>query len=166
MSTFATCLELFAFNRSRTIGLLDTIAAIETPGDALGWRPGHGRAHIAWQLSHIGITEELFGADRLAQKPEAARNADQWDRYRGGSTPDDVIPTVVEIRKILDDGRETMLETLEMFSEDQLDTFIWMHPRLKKEMTLRTTLQIIAWHEAHHHGQAHITWNLYRATRP
>ena len=34
------------------------------------------------------------------------------------------------------------------------------------QMTVGTVLQIISWHEAHHHGQAHITLNLYRAAHP
>ena len=112
MSTLETYQESFAFNRSRTLALLDSIAEMESPAAVLGWRPGEGRAHIAWQLMHIGVTEELFGVERLASRPEAARHADIWERFRGGSTPDDTIPSVDEIRQVLSDGRELMSETL------------------------------------------------------
>ena len=54
-----------------------------------------------------------------------------------------------------------MLDTLSRFTDDQLDTFVWIHPRLGKELNLRTTLNIINWHESHHQGQAHITLNLF-----
>ena len=165
MSILATSMESYGFNRTRTSGLLDSIAAMDAPAEVLGWRPGAGRAHIAWQLVHIGVTEELFGVERLANRPQVARHQDLWDRFRGGSTPDGTIPSVQEIRQVLADGRELMLETLGSFSDDQLDSFTWMHPRMKKELTLRTTLQIVAWHEGHHQGQAHITLNLYRAGR-
>lgn len=154
-------IESFTFNRTRTILTLDQIAAMDDPEQVLGWRPGEGRAHIAWQLVHIGITEELFGVDRLAKRHEDAKHKAIWQRFQGGSTPDDNIPTVDEIRQILHDGRTGMLNTLRMFNEEQLDSFTWVHPRLGKELDLRTTLNIINWHEGHHQGQAHITLNLY-----
>ncbi|MEE3370722.1 MAG: DinB family protein [Planctomycetota bacterium] len=163
MSTLETYQESFAFNRTRTLALLDSISEMESPAEVLGWRPGAGRAHIAWQLMHIGVTEELFGVERLVSRPEAARHADLWERFRGGSTPDDTIPSVDEIRQVLSDGRELMSETLASLSDDQLETLTWMHPRMQKELSLRTTLQIVGWHEGHHQGQAHITLNLYRA---
>ncbi len=154
-------IQAFEFNRTRTLGTLDQIAALADPQKALGWRAGEGRAHIGWQLAHIGITEELFGVDRLAKRHEDARHQAIWDRFRGGSTPDDDILTVAEIREILEDGRNIMLDTLGRFTNDQLDSFVWVHPRLEKELTLRTTLSIINWHEAHHQGQAHFTLNLF-----
>ena len=163
MSTLETYQESFAFNRTRTMALLDSIAEMESPAAVLGWRPGEGRAHIAWQLMHIGVTEELFGVKTLADRPQAARHADLWERFRGGSTPDDTIPSVDEIRQVLSDGRELLTETLASLSDDQLETLTWLHPRMQKELSLRTTLQIVGWHEGHHQGQAHITLNLYRA---
>lgn len=165
MSVLQTYQDSFAFNRTRTIALLDSVAELESPAAALGWRPGEGRAHIAWQLMHIGVTEEMFGVERLVDRPEAARHRDLWDRFRGGSTPDDTIPSVEEIRQVLNAGRELLTETLGSFSEDQLDAVIWVHPATQKELSLRTTLQIVGWHEGHHQGQAHITLNLYRASQ-
>ena len=79
--------EAFAFNRTRTLLTLEQIAAMDNPVQVLGWRPGEGRAHIAWQLVHIGITEELFGVDRLAKRHEDAKHKALLERFQGGSTP-------------------------------------------------------------------------------
>ena len=122
--------EAFAFNRTRTLLTLEQIAAMDNPVQVLGWRPGEGRAHIAWQLVHIGITEELFGVDRLAKRHEDAKHKDLWERFQGGSTPDDDIPTVDEISQVLNNGRAILLDTLSQFNEQQLDSFTWIHPRL------------------------------------
>lgn len=154
--------QAYAFNRTRTLKLLDQIAELPHPNQALGWRPGSQRAHIAWQLCHIGITEELFGTDRLAKRHEDAKHKEIWTRFQGGSTPDDDIPSLEMIHSVLEDGRNIMLDTLGRFTEQQLDTFTWVHPRIGTVLALRTTLSIINWHESHHQGQAHITLNLYK----
>ncbi len=65
MSTINAFIQSYDFNRKRTLALLDAIIADENLA-ALAWRPGSGRAHIAWQLMHIGITEEIFATERLA----------------------------------------------------------------------------------------------------
>ncbi|MBI2479325.1 MAG: DinB family protein [Planctomycetia bacterium] len=156
------CVEQYEFNRGRTLGLLDRIEKMPEPQAALGWRPDVGRAHIGWQLMHIGVTEELFAVDRLAKKE--GRFQQFWDRFKGGSTPDDDLPTVAQIRDVLAAGREDLLVTLSEQDEAKLDEFAW-EARDGRRLTLRATLQIIGWHEAHHQGQAHITLNLYNAAR-
>lgn len=160
MSTFEILIRAYQFNRQRTLGLLDQIEKMPNPREALGWRPGPGRAHIAWQLMHVGVTEELFATERLApEKPGAFR--DLWPRFRGGSTPDDVIPEAAEIRNLLGASREHLLETLAGFSDNQLGV---IPPALQeRKLTMLDVLHILSWHEAHHQGQAHITLNLYKA---
>ena len=67
MSTLATLIDTsnsIATGRSRPS---PTIEAEPNARSVLAWRPGPGRAHIGWQLMHIGITEELFASDRLAR---------------------------------------------------------------------------------------------------
>ena len=162
MSTIAILTRAYAFNRPRTLGLLDQIEQLPDPQAALGWRPGPGRAHIAWQLMHIGITEELFATERLAPTKPASFT-DLWPRFRGGSKPDDIIPSAAEIRRVLADGREHLLETLSHFTDDNLSDI----PEALKQrnLTILDVLHIISWHEAHHQGQAHITLNLYKASR-
>lgn len=161
MSTIHSLIAQYQFNRPRTLGLLDKI---EQEGDAqriLGWRPGPGRAHIAWQLTHIGITEELFATERLVPGTKAAFS-ELVPRFKGGSTPDDDIPSAALIRQVLADSRTHLLETLSRFGDKDLGTI----PEGFKErkLTLVEIFQILAWHEAHHQGQAHITFNLYKAS--
>jgi len=162
MSTLHTLIAQYQFNRPRTLGLLDKIEAERESQKILGWRPGPGRAHIAWQLMHIGITEELFATERLVPGTKPAF-ADLAPRFKGGSTPDDEIPQASLIRRVLTESREHLLQTLSRFSDKDLGTI----PEAFKErkMALVDILNIIAWHEAHHQGQAHITLNLYKATQ-
>lgn len=159
MSIIDTLIKSFEFNRTRTLGLLDKIAEGPDAQAALGWRPGPGRAHIAWQLMHVGVTEELFATERLAPGKTGAFQ-EFWPRFRGGSTPDDDIPAAAEIRHVLAQSRAHLLETLGTFGDERLGEI----PPFFKErgLTLHDVLHIIAWHEAHHQGQAHITLNLYK----
>ena len=108
---------------------------------------------------HVAITEEVFATERLnPAKPGSW--TELWPRFRGGSTPDDNIPTASEIRHVLATAREHMLDTLRRFGDDQLTVI----PAAFKErgLTLNDVLHIIGWHEAHHQGQAHITFNLFK----
>ncbi len=88
MSVLATYFRAYEFNRGRTLALLEKIEQEPDPIRVLGWRPGPGRAHIAWQLMHVAITEELFGTERLAP-PKQAGFAVLVPRFKGGSVPDD-----------------------------------------------------------------------------
>jgi len=161
MSTLHSLIAAFQFNRPRTLGLLDKIEQEQEPEKILGWRPGPGRAHIAWQLMHIGVTEELFATERLFPGSKPAFS-ELIPRFKGGSTPDDEIPTAAVIRKVLTESRAHLLETLARFGDKDLGTI----PEFFKErkLALVDVLHIIAWHEPHHQGQAHITSNLYKAT--
>lgn len=156
MSHVAHLIEMMQFSRTRTLG---TLAAAEKEAGALGWRPGPGRAHIAWQLMHVGVTEELFATERLnPSKP--AKYSELWPRFRGGSTPDDVIPSPEEIRSILESSRASLLETLSAYDDSRLgekpEAFA------ARGWTMLDVLHVICWHEVHHQGQAHITLNLFK----
>ena len=111
---------------------------------------------------HIGITEELFATERLAPGKVGAFT-ELWPRFRGGSTPDDNIPSAAEIRRVLGESREHLLETLSQFTDDNLGD---IPEALKaRKFTMLDVLHILSWHEAHHQGQAHITLNLFKASR-
>lgn len=155
----ATCRHF----RERTLGLLAKIEALTDPQAALGWRPGPGRAHLAWQFMHIGVTEELFATERLKIGAKAGFG-DLIGRFRGGSTPDDSIPPAPLIREVLSGARAHLETTLAALSPDQLD--VVPEPLKERNWTLRTALQVLAWHEAHHQGQCHLTLNLYKAHHP
>ena len=158
-STVSVILNCLTFNRARTMKLLEEIAATAKSPEVLAFRPGPGRAHLAWQLAHIGVTEELFATERLVGISPA------WPelvpRFRGGSTPDDNIPTIEDIRGLLETSRAHLLPILEKYSEDDLNHV----PEALKERgwTVNTVLQVLCWHEAHHQGQAHLTFNLWKA---
>jgi uncharacterized damage-inducible protein DinB len=152
--------ESYKFYRARTLGLLDAVCALGDPAAALAWRPGPGRAHIGWQLMHIGITEEIFATERLAPHKQGAWT-DLWPRFRGGSTPDDNVPSPDVIRRTLAEAREHLLATLAEYTDARLGEI--PPPLAERKLTVRDVLHIIGWHEAHHHGQAHITLNLYKA---
>ncbi len=160
MSTIQTFAKSYEFYRGRTLGLLDTIEKLPNPQEVLAWRPGPGRAHIGWQLTHIGITEEIFATERLAPQ-KAARWKDLWPRFRGGSTPDDQVPKAKEIREILSGARSDLLSTLTDYTDARLGEI--PPPLAERKLTLLDVLYILGWHEAHHQGQAHITLNLWKA---
>jgi uncharacterized damage-inducible protein DinB len=162
MSTLHSTIAAWQFNRTRTLGLLDKIEQEPDPQKVLGWRPGPGRAHLAWQLMHIGITEELFATERLLPGTKPAY-AELVPRFKGGSTPDDEIPQAALIRKVLTESREHLLATISRFGDKDLGT---IHEFFKdRKMSLLDVLHIIAWHEPHHQGQGHITFNLYKAAQ-
>jgi uncharacterized damage-inducible protein DinB len=162
MSTIETLVKSYKFYRDRTLGLLDALQKEPDPQAVLGWRPGPGRAHIGWQLMHIGVTEEIFATERLAPHKQGAFQ-DLWPRFRGGSTPDDNIPTPELIRQTLSDGRQHLLATLSEYNDSRLGE---VPEALKaRNLTVLDVLHILGWHEAHHQGQSHITLNLYKASR-
>lgn len=159
MSVISTMQSIWNFNRGRTLATLDQIAAHPDPQAVLGWRPGPGRAHMGWQFMHIAITEELFATERMSGTPAAF--ADLVPRFKGGSTPDENIPSLNQIRETLAQSREHLLAMAAGLSEADLGTI----PEAFKERgwTVEIALQVLAWHEGHHQGQAHITLNLWNA---
>lgn len=151
--------KFIEFGRERTLGTIAAIEQLPDPQRALGWRPGPGRAHIAWQLMHVGITEELFATDRF--RGTAPAFADLVPRYKGGSTPDDDIPTLARIKEVLAETRGHLLKTIASLTESELETI--PSALQARGITIGKALLIIPWHEAHHQGQAHITLNLFKA---
>jgi len=113
-------LQLLDFNRERTLATLAAMEKLPDPSKGLGWRPGPGRAHIAWQIMHVGITEELFASERLLGTAPAY--AELVPRFKGGSTPDDNIPSLSTIRDVLAQSREHLRKTLSRLSEADLAT--------------------------------------------
>jgi hypothetical protein len=162
MSTISILTKSFAFNRARTLATLDEIEKLPNPDAALAFRLGPGRAHIGWQLLHIGVTEELFATERLApDKPP--KWTELWPRFRGGSTCDDDVPTGTMIREVLVGARERLLDTLSTYTDDRLGEI--PPPLAQRKLTFHDVLHILSWHEAHHQGQAHAMLNSYKASR-
>lgn len=151
-------LPSYEFNRSRTLATLDRIEKFDDPGAALSWQPDEGRAHVAWQIMHIAVTEAIFASERLAPARPGIFT-ELWDRFRGGSAPDHDIPTLSAIRDVLSQSRSALLETLGEFTEDDLELI--PTALQDRQLTIRNVLYLISWHESHHQGQAHITLNLF-----
>jgi hypothetical protein len=108
---------------------------------------------------HIGVTEDVFGSERLVQRQ--GKFTDLWPRFRGGSTPDDDVPPPDVIRRVLAESREQLLSAIAQYNDSRLDEI--PEGLQQRGWTVRQALETIRWHEGHHHGQAHITLNLYKA---
>lgn len=157
--TRADLQEFLDFNRKKTLELLDSIAKRPNPAAILGWRPGPGRAHIAWQLMHVAATDDRHLYVRM--KGGEPHSADLVRRFAGGSVPDDDIPSLDAIRTYLTDRRQELLAHLQGLADADLDT----KPNEQAPWVYREWFKVLAWHEAHHQGQAHLTLNLYRITQ-
>lgn len=161
MSVAEMLARSWEFNRGRSLALLESIEKESDPQAILGWRPGPGRAHIGWQLMHIGVTEEIFANRFAPDKP--GQFAGLWPRFRGGSTPDDDVPSPAQIRQLLTATRGELLAAIAGLRDDRLEEI----PEALRERGWRVidALHIVGWHEGHHQGQAHLTYNLNKASR-
>ncbi|MBS0209375.1 MAG: DinB family protein [Planctomycetes bacterium] len=159
MSIIETIIPLYELNRTRTLGLLDKVLAEPNPREVLAWQPGPGRAHIGWQLTHISVVEEMFASERLAPH-KANAFPDLTARFKFGTTADQNVPSPEELRRLLDESRTHLLATLREAGDARLGE---IPPALaERKLTVRDVLHILGWHEPHHQGQAHITFNLYK----
>jgi hypothetical protein len=156
-----TILAIHDFGRARLLGTLD---AIEKSGQdvakVLAWRPGPGRAHIGWQAMHCAATHDRYLHKLILSKPVAdeALCAD----FGGGSTPSDTnVPTLDEIRSALNKTLVPVKAYIQNVSADELAKVQTMPNGSQR--TVGESLLLLAWHEAHHQGQIHLTWNLYKA---
>jgi hypothetical protein len=147
---------LLELPRRKTLELIDAISKRPDPAAILAWRPGPGRAHIGWQIMHIAATDDRHLNVRMKcgtpREPELVR------RFAGGSVPDDEVPSLDQLRQYLADRRGELLEHLRGLKVEQLAT----KPTPDAPWTYLEWIQVLSWHEAHHHGQAHLTLNLYR----
>tara|TARA_E500000305_G_scaffold111420_4_gene123893 strand:- start:320759 stop:321391 length:633 start_codon:yes stop_codon:yes gene_type:complete len=155
----ATLVELLKFNRIMTLKTIDEISSLTDPQSALAFRPGPGRAHIAWQFMHTAITEELFATDRLRKTD--SKLSDLFSLYEKGSTAVDEIPSLDVIKNTLSQSRENLLETIQLIPEADLE----LVPAGLQERgwSYEMALKILCWHETHHQGQAHLTLNSWKA---
>jgi len=155
----ATIVELLKFNRIMTLITVDEISTLPDPQSALAFRPGPGRATIAWQIMHLAITEELFATDRL-RKSESTLS-DLFPLYQKGSTAGDEIPTLEVIHDTLSQTRDHLLKTIQQIGEADLE--LVPEGLQERGWSNEMALKILCWHETHHQGQAHLTLNSWKA---
>jgi len=159
-----TLIASMTFARQRLLGTLD---AIEKSGRdvaaVLAWRPGPGRAHIGWQAMHCAATHDKYLnviIKGLASPADPARVA----AFGGGSTPSDQnVPTLAEIRGALESTFAPFTDYLSKLNPQELQRLVGPADRRR---TIAESAMLMAWHEAHHQGQIHLTWNLYTAAHP
>lgn len=148
------------FARARLLGILSTI---ETSGQdvqkVLAWRPAAGRAHIAWQAMHCAATHDRYINSRI--KGGQVQDEALVTHFAGGSNPSDSnVPSLADIRQKLETSFANAVATVRGLSSADLDTVQDFPNNLKRSIGESITLLI--WHEGHHQGQIHLTWNLYK----
>lgn len=157
-----TLIAAMEFSHGRLLGILDTI---EKSGHdiqkVLAWRPGVGRAHIAWQAMHCAATHDAYLNVGLLRG--AAKDAALVANFGGGTTPSDTnVPSLGVIR----DKLAATFEDFKAFVAKQTPQSLEAKSfsPAGKERTVGESILLLTWHEAHHQGQIHLTWNLYKAS--
>ncbi|MBC7783180.1 MAG: DinB family protein [Burkholderiales bacterium] len=158
----ATLLAGLEFSRARLLGLLDGIekTAGADIGRVLAWRPGPGRAHIGWQAMHCAATHDRYINVRIKggqeTDPELVKN------FAGGSTPSDIlVPTMPQIREAMQKHYTAFKQYIESATADDLAKQSDFPNNVKR--TAAESIVLLTWHEGHHQGQIHLTWNMYKA---
>jgi hypothetical protein len=151
-----TLLAGLDFARARLLGTLDGIEKSgQDPAKVLAWRPGPGRAHIGWQAMHCAATHDRYL--NVAVRGGQPRDAALVANFAGGSTPSDQqVPNLPAIRAALDTHFRDFRDAVAGMSADEFAR------KLANGRTVGESIVLLTWHEVHHQGQIHLTWNLYK----
>jgi hypothetical protein len=157
-----TLLALTEYNRNRLVGSLDAIEKSgHDAGKVLGWRPGAKRAHLAWQFLHCAATHDKYLNTYLLGKSPTDEKLIAG--FGGGSTPiDDGIPTFSAVRETLAKFYAPFRSYIASTTPTELARKYTLPNGT--ERSVGESILLLAWHEAHHQGQIHLTWNLYQAS--
>jgi uncharacterized damage-inducible protein DinB len=161
----STLISGIEFSRNRLLGTLDGIekAAAEKGQDlakVMAWRPGAGRAHIAWQVGHCAATHDKYV--NVALKGQTVKDAALVADFGGGSTPSDTnVPSLAALRTKLESSITDLKAYVRTLDATGLARMV---PGANNtQRSVGEAIQMLTWHEAHHQGQIHLTWNLYKA---
>lgn len=155
-----TLLAQLDFSRQRLLAILDTIEKSGEPLEkVLAWRPGPGRAHIAWQAMHCAATQDRYLNVRLLGG--APKNEKIVTDFCSGSTPSDTnVPNLAAIRDNLASRYAEFRAYVTGLTPADLARKVQVG---NVERSIGESIILLAWHEAHHQGQIHLTWNCYKA---
>jgi hypothetical protein len=157
----ATLIAGLDFARGRLLASLTTIEKSgEDPAQVLAWRPGPSRAHIAWQAMHCCATHDRYLNVRIlgGQPIDPA----MCDAFAGGSTPsDDNVPSIELIRTNLLTHFTHLKNYVAAASAADLARVQDFPNNVQR--SIGESILLLTWHETHHQGQIHLTWNLYKA---
>lgn len=160
-----TLIAAMEFSRSRLLGTLDAIekSAREKGHDLariLAWRPGPGRAHIAWQAMHCAATHDKYLNANLRGRIPSDESL--VAHFGGGSIPSDAnVPTLPTIREKLAARYADFKAYVAALDPAGLSRLIPGPSNTQR--SVGEAILLLTWHEAHHQGQIHLTWNLYKA---
>lgn len=156
----STLLGITDFGRNRLLGTLDTIEKSGADvAKVLAWRPAAGRAHIAWQAMHCAATHDRYLNKLILGRPPVDEAL--CTNFGGGSTPsDENIPSLPAIREALAKHLVPLRAYIQNTTPDELARLQTMPNGTQR--SIGESLMLLAWHEAHHQGQIHLTWNMYK----
>jgi uncharacterized damage-inducible protein DinB len=142
--------------------LLASLEAIEGSGmnvaESLKFRPGPGRAHIAWQAMHCAATHDKYV--NVFLRGAKIKDESLVAAYGVNSVPSDTnVPDLKTIRETLDFHYWGLLDFVR--GETNFDRQVVTGGG--KVRSVRESLFVMAWHESHHQGQIHLTWNILKA---
>lgn len=153
-----TLLAAMEFGRGRLLATLDSIEKSgQDPQKVLAWRPGPGRAHIAWQALHCAASHDRYLNVRL--KGGQVKDEATVKNFAGGSTPsDENVPSLSVVCQKLESTFGPFKEYLASATADELNRV----PAGNPPRSVGESILMMIWHESHHQGQIHLTWNLYK----
>jgi hypothetical protein len=156
-----TLVAAIEFSRARLLGILDTIEKSgQDAAKVLAFRPGPGRAHIAWQFMHCAATHDRY--INVGLLGGSVKDESLVKNFGGGTVPSDQnIPSIATIREKLSNTFADFKNYVMKLSPADLE--VKKPAGAGKERGVGESIVLLTWHEAHHQGQIHLTWNLYKA---
>ncbi len=152
-------LNQMKYNRSLVNEVLAKIEKTGRAEEIINWSPPTGRASIAFQLMHIAASDDILLSENL--RTTAPVSAKYIDDYARGKPAPRSHPSLKEIKKYLAATSAKLAAHVKTMSTADLDK----KPTLKAWGTNYEMVQSIIFHEAHHQGQMHISWNMFKAAK-
>ena len=135
----------------------------------LNLKGGVGKTHTAWLLASVCQERSLrlLAVDTDTQANFTGSFLPERDNRPGVEAlfhPGAESTAAALIRPVLTESRAHLLETLTRFGDKDLGAI--SESFKERGLALVDILHILAWHEPHHQGQAHITLNLWKVAHP